>query len=116
MIGLIEDSGATLIMVNHTFSETGKIPERVIIMDEGKVIIDEKRDDLLTKVKKISTEMPDKLDLPVFFSRNTPFCSEHFVFPFNEKSNLSEKHFVEDIGLGEIIKAFLGGRYAKKRI
>jgi len=116
LINLIDETGTTLIMVNHSFAETGKIPERVIIMDEGEVVIDEKREVLLGKVKKISTEMPDKLDLPVFFSRNTPFGSEHFVYPYEEGKTKSKNYYIEDIGLDEIIKAFLGGRYAKKRI
>ena len=116
LINLIDESGTTLVMINHTFSETGKIPERVIIMDEGEVIIDENRDVLISSVKKISSDMPDKLDLPVFFSRNTPFGSEHFVYPFEAGKGLSKNHYAENIGLDEIIKAFLGGRYAKKRI
>ncbi len=116
LIGMIDESGTTLIMVNHTFSDTGKIPERVIIMDEGMIIIDEKREKLLSRVKKISSEMPEKIELPVFFSKNTPFGTEHFVYPFEKDHGLSEKYFIEDIGLGDIIKAFLGGRYAKKRI
>jgi len=116
LISLIDETGTSLVMINHTFSETGKIPERVIIMDEGEIIIDEKRDALLEKVKKVSTEMPEKLDLPVFFSKNTPFGSENFVYPWDEGMTVSKNHYVEDIGLDEIIKAFLGGRYAEKRI
>ena len=116
LIDLIEKTGTTLIMVNHNFSDTGKIPERVIIMDEGMVIIDEKRDKLLSKVKKISSEMPEKIDLPVFFSRNTPFGSEYFIYPYEENNKGPENMYIEDIGLDEIIKAFIGGRYVKKRI
>ncbi|MEN8222211.1 MAG: ATP-binding cassette domain-containing protein [Acidobacteriota bacterium] len=116
LISLIDETGTSLVMINHTFSETGKIPERVIIMDEGEIIIDEKRDLLLGKVKKVSTEMPEQLDLPVFFSRNTPFGSESFIYPYEEGMKISKNHYIEDIGLDEIIKAFLGGRYAEKRI
>lgn len=116
LIGLLDGSDTTIIMVNHTFAETGRIPERVIIMDEGEIIIDEEREVLLGKVKKISSEMPEPVDLPVFFSRNTPFGSEYFVFPYEEGMVKDKKLYVEDIGLNDIIKAFLGGRYAKKRI
>jgi len=54
LIDLLDGSDTAVIMVNHTFSDTGKIPDRVIIMDEGEIIIDEKREVLLSKVKKIS--------------------------------------------------------------
>lgn len=116
LIGLLDEGETTIIMVNHTFTETGRIPERVIIMDEGEIIIDEEREALLKKVKKISSEVPEKIDLPTFFSRNTPFGSEYFVFPFEEGMIRGKNLFAEDVGLNEIIKAFLGGRYAKKRI
>lgn len=116
LIGLIESAGTTLVMVNHTFSETGKIPDRVLIMDEGEILIDEPRETLLENVRRVSSEMPDPPDLPVFFSRNTPFGSEFFVYPFQPGTGLPPKYHVENADLGEIIKAFLGGRYAKKRM
>lgn len=116
LIGLLDEGETTIIMVNHTFAETGRIPERVIIMDEGEIIIDEERETLLSKVKKISSDMPEPVDLPVFFSRNTPFGSEYFVFPYEEGMVKDKNLYVEDIGLTEIIKAFLGGSYVKKRI
>ncbi|MCK4890244.1 MAG: ATP-binding cassette domain-containing protein, partial [Candidatus Aminicenantes bacterium] len=85
LIGLLDGSNTTIIMVNHTFADTGRIPERVIIMDEGEIIIDEERETLLSKVKKISSDMPEPVDLPVFFSRNTPFGSEYFIFPYDKE-------------------------------
>jgi len=115
LIGLLDGSNTTIIMVNHTFAETGKIPERVIIMDEGEIIIDEERETLLSKVKKISSDMPVTIDLPVFFTRNTPFGSEYFIFPFEKEMVKDKNLYVEDIGLNDIIKAFLGGRYVNKR-
>jgi len=116
LIGLLDGSNTTIIMVNHTFADTGRIPERVIIMDEGEIIIDEERETLLSKVKKISSDMPEPVDLPVFFSRNTPFGSEYFIFPFEKEMVKDKNLYVEDIGLNDIIKAFLGGRYVNKRI
>jgi len=115
LIGLIEESDTAVIMVNHTFSDTGRIPERVIIMDEGRIIIDEKREVLLGKVKKVFSDKPDKPDLPVFFTKSTPFGYEYFVYPFDERSKADKGFQVESIGLNEIIKAFLGGRYVKER-
>ncbi len=115
LIDLIEESNTTVIMVNHTFSDTGKIPDRVIIMDEGKMIIDEGRETLLSKVRKISVENPGKPDFPVFYTKNTPFGYEHFVFPFEEETVNGKNFQIESVGLDEIIKAFLGGRYANKR-
>jgi len=35
LIGLIDDLNTSVIMVNHTFTDTGRIPERVLIMEDG---------------------------------------------------------------------------------
>ncbi|MEN8153499.1 MAG: ATP-binding cassette domain-containing protein [Acidobacteriota bacterium] len=115
VIELIDEVGTTIIMVNHTFSDTGKIPERIIIMENGKILIDESRDKLLQNVKKVITGKEELTDLPSIFSRETPLGNEYFLYPFKKGKTLNKDFIVEDIGLTEIIKAFLGGSYVKER-
>lgn len=116
VIELIDEVGTTIIMVNHTFSDTGKIPERIVIMENGKILVDESRDKLLQNVKKVVTGKEKLTDLPSIFSRETPLGNEYFIYPFDKGKTLSKDFIVEDIGLTEIIKAFLGGSYVKERI
>lgn len=116
LIDLLDRNNSTLLMVNHTFSDTGKIPERILIMDEGKIILDETREDLFLKVKKVSTGKSKIEDVQVIFSRSTELGNEYFIYPYSRGLNFDSKFEVEDIGLNEIVKAFLGGSYAKERI
>lgn len=115
VIELIDEVGTTIIMVNHTFSDTGKIPERIVIMENGKILINEPRDTLLQNVKRVVTGKEKITDLPCIFSRNTPMGNEYFLYPFEKEKTLNKDFVVDDIGLTEIIKAFLGGSYVKER-
>jgi ABC-2 type transport system ATP-binding protein len=114
VIGLLERNQTTLVMVNHTFSEIEKIPERVLIMEKGQFIVDEKSETLGKKLKKvvIESEIPEKI--PCIFKRELTQLKEYFIYPFTE--NLKDKYSLDfkDANLNEIIKAFIGGQYAQK--
>lgn len=106
----------TVIMVNHTFSEIEKIPERVLVMEKGQFILDEKTENLSEKIKRIECDAEIPEDMPCIFKRESEFYKEYFVYPFEK--NLKEKFPYEykDLSLNDIIKAFVGGQYVKERI
>ncbi len=114
VIDLLERNQTTLVMVNHTFSEIEKIPERVLIMEKGQFIMDEKSETLGKKLKKvvIESEIPEKI--PCIFKRELTQLKEYFIYPFTE--NLKDKYSLDfkDANLNEIIKAFIGGQYVQK--
>ncbi|MCI0470768.1 MAG: ABC transporter ATP-binding protein, partial [Candidatus Aminicenantes bacterium] len=60
LIDLIDEAKTTVIMVNHTFTEIGRIPERVLIMENGRFIFDEMSDALPHKIKKIVLDVADE--------------------------------------------------------
>ncbi len=109
-------SQATVLMVNHTFSEIERIPERVLVMDEGRFVIDETAEVLRGKMKKVVCRdlLPEAL--PCFFKKTDGIYKEYYIYPFRE--DLRSEHGVDfqDIALPEIIKAFIGGGYDKKRM
>ncbi|MBN1274132.1 MAG: ABC transporter ATP-binding protein [Candidatus Aminicenantes bacterium] len=111
VLDIIEERGTATIAVNHTFSDIEKIPERVLILDEGRFILDEKTDDLKNRLKKVATKEPLPKNIPVVFKKETGFCREYFIYPFDEKFRRDSSFLFEDIKLEEIIKAFIGGRY-----
>ena len=115
LIGLMDELNTTVIMVNHTFSDTGRIPERILLMEEGKFILDEKREDLKQKIKKVVSEGELEADIPVIFKKESFEYIEYYVFPFKDKISSKFKHDFLPIDLTEIIKAFIGGYYVKKR-
>jgi ABC-type multidrug transport system ATPase subunit len=114
VIELMDRCGTAVFMVNHTFSEIEKIPERVLVMADGRFVADEKSEILAAKLKKVimDSELPG--DVPVLYSKKAAGRSEHYVYPFSQE--LGEKFPLEymDVDLTEIIKAYIGGQYVKK--
>lgn len=115
LIEMIDELNTTLIMVNHTFSEMGRIPERVLIMEDGGFVLDEKRDDLHQKMKKIITEKEISGDIPVVFKKESSVINEYYVYPFTAEMKSKYDYDFREVDLTEIIKSFIGGYYAKKR-
>ena len=116
LIGLIDEFNTTVIMVNHTFSDMGRLPERVLIMESGKIVFDEEAEDINRKMKKIVTDKELKGDIPVIFKNETPLYNEYYIYPFTEELAVSPEYKFQDVDLTEIVKSFIGGYYAKKRI
>lgn len=117
LIELIDQWNTTLIMVNQTFAETGRLPERVLIMEEGRFIFDEKTDRLAEKVKKVVMERPlEEAELPVLYKRESPLFNEYIVYPFDPELSRQFALDFREVELTEIIKAFIGGYYDKKRV
>lgn len=115
VIAAMDDLKTAVVMVNHTLSDTAQIPERIMIMDEGRIILDERREDLLGKVKKVRGDAPLPPGVPVLFEAASEFRRDRYIYPFPpERSGDSALGF-EDIGLDEIVKAFIGGAYVQKR-
>jgi ABC-2 type transport system ATP-binding protein len=115
VIGAMDELKTAVVMVNHTLSDTAQIPERIVIMDGGRIILDERREDLLTKVKKIRGDAPLPADWPILFEAASEFRRERYIYPFPADARGAGALEIEDIGLDEIVKAFIGGAYVQKR-
>ncbi len=115
VIDLLENHKTTLIMVNHTFAEIEKIPERILIMEKGRFIADEKSEVLGQKLKKIITETKIPEEVPCLFKRELTHLGEYYIYPFQEKLREKFPYDYKNVSLNEIIKAFIGGQYAQKR-
>jgi len=116
LIGLIDEANTSVIMVNHTFSEMGRIPERVLIMENGRFVFDETSEDMHKKIKKIVTEKEIAEDIPVIFKNRSPLYNEYYVYPYAEGMGKGYGYEFQDVDLTGIVKSFIGGYYAKKRI
>ena len=115
LIEMMDEFNTTVITVNHTFSEIGRIPEGVLIMEEGKFVLDEKRDDLHQRMKKIVTKKEISSDIPVVFKKQSSVVNEYYVYPFTAGMESKYDYDFGEVDLTEIIKSFIGGYYAKKR-
>jgi ABC-2 type transport system ATP-binding protein len=116
VIELMDRCGTTVFMVNHTFSEIERIPERVLVMADGRFLVDEKSEVLAARLKKVISDNGIPPELPRIFSRESAGTHEHYVYPVGPE--LRERFPLEylDVDLNEIIKAYIGGEYAKKRV
>lgn len=114
IIDLMDRCQTTVVMVNHTFSEIEKIPERVLVMEKGQFILDEKSEILGEKLKKVVSEAEISEEVPCIFQRELSYFREYFVYPFDEELRKKFPYDYKNTGLNEIIKAFIGGQYVKK--
>jgi len=115
VIDLIDRCQTTVVMVNHTFSEIEKIPDRVLVMEKGQFILDEQAESLGEKLKKVVAKEEIPEEVPCIFKREASYLKEYFIYPFDDEIRKKFPNDYKDINLNEIIKAFIGGQYAKER-
>jgi len=116
VIEAIDKYGTTMITINHTFSEIQNIPERVLMMEGGRFILDEKSESLKAKIKKVVTDVELPAEIPFVFKKESVVGKEYFVYPFQDDFRRKYPYDFQSLELGEIIKALIGGEYAKKRM
>lgn len=113
LLELIAQRHVTLIMVNLNYHDIENIPQRVILLKDGGIAVDEPIDELKGKVKKIVSGQ-DVSGIPVLYTRQYADSSEYYVYPFTPDlpGKIDSRARVVDLNLDEIIKAFIGGEYA----
>jgi ABC-2 type transport system ATP-binding protein len=116
LIEHMASSRAAVLTVNHTFGEIERLPERVLVMDEGKFVIDETVEALRGLMKKVVVPGPLPEPLPCFFSKTEGVYKEYYIYPFREELRAEHALDFQDIALAEIVKAFIGGGYEQKRM
>ncbi len=109
LLKVISEKEITLVLVNLNFYDIENLVDRVVLLKDGKIMVDEPIEYLKDRVKKIVCEkIPGKL--PVIYRQRVGNLDEIFVYPFDD--NKEEGDFeVIDLDLTEIIKAFIGGEY-----
>jgi len=111
IIELMAQKQLTLVMVNLNFHDIEKIPQRVILLRNGKIAVDESIDDLKQKVKKIICNEKIDEDFPVLYSSAFADTYEYYIYPYKEHFGDKLEGKVVDLNLDDIIKAFIGGEY-----
>jgi len=116
LIEAVAERQAAVLTVNHTFGEIERLPDRVLVMEEGRFIIDETPEALRGLMKKIVSResLPD--GVPCFFKKTEGAYKEYFIYPFHETLREDQALEFQDVALPEIVKAFIGGGYEQKRM
>jgi ABC-2 type transport system ATP-binding protein len=110
ILNLIEEKQLTVIMASQSAFEIEGILQRVMVMEKGRVILDENVDALKRKFVKFYGDSVPR-DIPVVFSRQWQDTREMFVYPYLPELHRLER--VEHLNLSEILRAFIGGEYAR---
>lgn len=113
LLNVMSERRPTVVLVNLNFHDIEHLVDRVILLKDGKSLVDESIDSLKSKVKKIiSKEIPE--DFNVLYQIDYQDHSEYFIYPYKEEFKLRMDGELEDLNLTEIIGAFIGGEYAQK--
>ncbi len=109
-------AGGAVVTVNHTVGEIARLPDRVLVMEEGRFVVDDSPEALRSGMKKIVGRGPLPAGMPCLFQKDTGSFQEFYVYPFQEEWRSRHSLEFQDIDLPEIVKAFIGGGYDRKRM
>ncbi len=109
LLDMAVEHNTTIIVVNHFTGDIERIPDRIILMEEGKIPLDSTPDNLLEKCRKIVSR--DKIvvkDLPIIHCKEDGHFKEYYLYPVEESF---QHQNMEKATLSEIISALIGGYY-----
>ncbi|MBN2135796.1 MAG: ABC transporter ATP-binding protein [Acidobacteria bacterium] len=109
LIKLMTERKVTLILVNLNFHDIEHLIERVILLSEGKVVIDEKIESLKSKIRRVTTDK-EPVGLPVISRLEYENETEYYIYPF-ESAGLKKGIKTESLNLTEIVTAFISAEY-----
>lgn len=108
LLQLIEEEQLSVIIAAQSPVDLEGILERVVVMDKGKVALDETVEDLKQSCVRLYTEIPPP-DLPVIFKKEWEGMKELYIYPF--EPHMKPEGRLEHLNLAEILRAFIGGEY-----
>ena len=102
----------TVIFVNVNFHDIESMVDRVVLLKDGAIAVDESIDILKEKVKRVllAEDLPE--GVPCIFSVSRENFTEYFLYPYDEKWGQSLPAEVTSLNLNDIVAAFIGGEYA----
>jgi len=108
ILRLIEEEQLSVIIAAQSSFDVEGILERILVLDKGKIILDQSVEYLKKTFVKIYTEKNNQ-NLPVIFSRQWEGLNELYIYPYSPELNIEEK--IHYLALPEILRAFIGGEY-----
>jgi ABC-2 type transport system ATP-binding protein len=108
ILQLIEDQRLGLVIAAQVPLDIEGIIDRVIVLNKGKIVLDESVETLKRTFVRLYTREEPK-NLPVVFQREWDGMNELYLYPYRKDLNSEKK--VEYLNLSEILRAFIGGEY-----
>lgn len=111
LLKLMTERKVTVVFVNLNFHDIENIVDRILLMKDGEIAVDESIESLKSKVKKVlSTTTPR--NLPVLFQVDYTDHAEYYIYPYRDENCKDIDGTVVDLDLTAIVSAFIGGEYA----
>lgn len=111
IIRQLSEREMTVVMVNVNFHDIEHLVDRVVMLRDGEIAVDESLEQLKLRVKKIVSR-EEQANLPVLFRREFSDHREFVVYPFDDDSLAGTDSEVLDMNLNDIVAAFIAGEYA----
>ena len=102
----------SVVFVNVNFHDIENMVDRVVLLKNGTIAVDEPIDVLKEKVKRVllPAELPG--DIPYIFSLPRENFTEYFLYPYDEGKCHGLAAEACSLNLNDIVAAFIGGGYA----
>lgn len=110
LIKLMTERNVTVVFVNLNFRDIENMVDRVILLKDGEIAVDEHIESLKAKVKKVVGGAPAEA-MPVLFTVDYTDHAECYIYPFKEEFRARVSGEVVDLDLTAIVNAFIGGEY-----
>ncbi len=110
LINIIHEYKMTLVMVNLNFSDIEGILQRVILLRDGKILVDEGIEELKSKVKKVTNDQAS-ISQPTLFTQRILNMYDHYIYPFKDEYKGKIAGKIIDLNLTQIVKAFISKEY-----
>ena len=110
LICVIQERSPAVVMVNLNFHEVENLVDRVLFMGRNGVMLDERVEDLKSRILRIRAEEPPST-LPVLLTRETAGGKTHIIYPVESHVEIPEGFTAERMDLTEIMTAFMETEY-----
>lgn len=112
ILRLIEEEQLSVIIAAQSAVDIEGVLERVVVLDKGKVVLDESVESLKKSFVRYYAEsetMPE--NFPVVFQRDWEGMKEMYIYPLPPDAKTVTEGRMEYLTLAEILRAFIGGEY-----
>ncbi len=111
VISQMTERSMSVVFVNLNFHDIENLVERVVLLKNGRIAVDEPIEVLKEKVKRVISNEELPPSIPYIYRLSRESCEEYFIYPYNSEYDSQIKGKAQDLNLTEIVAAFIGGEY-----
>jgi ABC-2 type transport system ATP-binding protein len=107
----LSEREVTVVFVNVNFHDIENLVDRVVLLKNGTIAVDEPITVLKEKVKRVllTGELPAAV--PAIYSQVRESFTEYFIYPYSAEIGRLLPQACSELNLNDIVAAFIGGEY-----